>query len=410
MDLFDKCAQPLVALKMKDAGFDAYYRVLQSACDTEVVVDGRRMIMLGSNNYLGLAADPRVKRAAAEAVERWGAATAGSRCLNGTTELHAELEKRLARFLGRDAAIYYTSGYMANLGTISALAHRGEFVILDRRAHASIQDGAKLSFAEVKRFRHNEMKDLERALESCGDAGKLVAVDGVYSMEGEIAPLPRIVELCRTYGARLLVDDAHALGVLGRNGRGTGEHFGLEDQIDILVGTASKALPGIGGFAGAQQQVVDYLRYGQVNRPFLLATAPPAGALASVRAGLEIIEQEPARRRKLWDLTRRLLHALRGMGFDTGHSQTPIIPVTTGSIERTFAMWKRLTEEGLFVNVVIPPAVPSGSCLIRLTLTAEHTNEQLDRVIDTLERSGAELGIIPDRRGGREVDEVKKIA
>ena len=399
MDLFEKCAQPLLALQMRDAGFDAYYRVLQSACDTEVVVEGRRLIMLGSNNYLGLATDPRVKRAALEAVETFGTGMTGSRCLNGTLEMHGEVEKRLARFLRRDAALFFTSGYLANLGVISALAQRGEFVIYDRRAHASIQDGAKLSYAETKRFRHNDPKDLDRVLQSCGDAGKLVAIDGVYSMEGEIAPLPRIVEVCRKHGARLLVDDAHALGVLGRDGRGTAEHFGLEDEVDIIVGTASKALPAIGGFAAANQEVIDYLRYGPMNRPFLLAASPPPAALAAVRAALEILEREPGLRRRLWDITRRVLHALRGMGFDTGHSETPIVPITTGSIENTFAMWKKLTEEGFFVNVVIPPAVPSGACIIRLALTATLTDEQIDRTLDALERAGAELGIIQGASG-----------
>jgi 8-amino-7-oxononanoate synthase len=395
MDLFDKCMQPLAALQMKEAGFDAYYRVLQTACDTEVKVAGRTLIMLGSNNYLGLANDPRVKRAAVEAIEFWGVGTSGSRCLNGTSELHAELERRLARFLRRQDAIYFTSGYMANLGVISSLAQRGEFVIVDRRAHGSIQDGAKLATAELLRFRHNDMKDLERVLERCGDAGKLVAVDGVYSMEGEIAPLPRIVELCRKYGARLLLDDAHGLGILGRDGRGTAEHFGLEDQVDVIVGTASKTLPGVGGFAAADQAVIEYLRFAPVNHPFLLAASPPASAVAGVMAALEIVEREPALRRTLWDSTRRVLHALQGMGFDTGHSQTPIIPISTGSIERTFAMWKLLTEDGFFVNVVIPPAVPSGSCLLRLTLTAAHTKEQLDSLLSSLERAGVALGIIP---------------
>lgn len=394
MDLFEKCHQPLVALQMKEAGFDAYYRVLEAVGETDVVVGGRRMMMLGSNNYLGLTTDPRVKRAVIEATERYGTGMGGSRCLNGTTDLHTDLERRIARFLRRQAAVYYTSGYLANVGTISTLAQRGEFVIVDRRAHASIQDGASLAQAEVKRFRHSDMAHLERLLDSCGDAGKLVAVDGVYSMEGDIAPLPRIAELCRKYGARLLVDDAHALGVLGRDGRGTGEHFGIEDQVDVVIGTASKALPGIGGFAVGDEAIIEYLRYGQVNRAFLLATAPPAGTLAGVRAGLEIIEREPALRRRLWDSTRRVLHALQRMGFDTGQTQTPIIPVSTGSIERTFAMWKALTDDGFFVNVVIPPAVPSGGCLIRLTLTAAHTAEQIDRLLASMERAGVALGII----------------
>ncbi len=409
MDLFEKCAQPLLGLQIRDAGLDAYYRVLQSASDAEVIVGGHRMLMLGSNNYLGLAADPRVKRAAAEAAEAWGAGTTGSRVLNGTTSLHSDLEKRLARFFRRDAAIYFTSGYLANLGVISALAHRGEYVIIDRRAHASIVDGARLSYAEVKRFRHNDVKDLDRVLESCGDAGQLVAVDGVYSMEGEIAPLPRIVEVCRKHGARLMVDDAHGLGVLGREGRGTPEHFGVEDQVDIIVGTASKALPGLGGFAVADQEVIDYLRYGQTCRPFLFAASPPAAAVAAVREALAIVEQEPALRRRLWATTRRFLHALRAMGFNIGGSQTPIVPIVVGTMERTFEAWQMLSTEGIFVNVVLPPAVPAGACLIRMTLTAAHSDAQIDLVLDALERVGRKLGIIPgDGSVGEDEIPVKK--
>ncbi len=395
MDVFEKCSQPPLAKQMRDAGFDAYYRVIQSPPESEVVVDGRRMIMLGSNNYLGLASHPRVKRAALEAVEKWGAGTTGSRCLNGTLELHSDLEKRLARFFRRDASIFFTSGYMANLGVISGLAGRGDVVVIDKRAHASIVDGAKLSYAEVRRFRHNDPKDLRRVLESCGDAGKLVAVDGVYSMEGEIAPLPRIVEACRDLGARLVLDDAHGLGVLGRDGRGTAEHFGVEDHVDVIVGTASKSLPAVGGFAVADQEVIDFLRYGQTCRPFLFAASPPAAAVAAVREALAIIEQEPGLRRRLWATTRRFLHALRGMGFDTGGSQTPIVPIVVGTVERTFEAWRMLSEEGIFVNVVLPPAVPAGACLIRMTLTAGHTDAQIDRVLDALERVGRKLGIIP---------------
>ncbi len=409
MDLFDKCSQLHPVVELMNAGFNAYYRVQQSPPDAEVVVEGRRMIMLGSNNYLGLASDPRVKRAAVEAVEAWGAGTTGSRVLNGTLEVHTDVERRLARFLRRDAAVFYTSGYMANLGTISSLAVRGDCVVVDRHAHASIVDGAKLSYAEVKRFRHNDVKDLERVLESCAPSGTLVAIDGIYSMTGEIAPLPRIVEACRRHGARLLVDDAHGLGVLGRDGRGTVEHFGLEDEVDVIVGTASKAIPAVGGFAAASQQVIDFLRLSATNRPFFFATSPPAGALAAVRVALDLIEQEPALRRRLWASTRRFLHALRGMGFDTGYSQTPIVPITVGTIERTFEMWKGLTDEGIFVNVVLPPAVPAGACLIRMTLTAGHTDAQIDRVIDSLERNGTRLGIIGGS-GVREEEAPVKIA
>jgi 7-keto-8-aminopelargonate synthetase-like enzyme len=338
-----------------------------------------------------------VKRAAIEAVEKWGAGTTGSRVLNGTLDLHADVERRIARFFRRDAAIFFTSGYMANLGVISGLAGRGDVVVVDRRAHASIVDGAKLAYADVKRFRHNDPNDLRRVLEGCGSAGKLVAIDGVYSMEGEIAPLPRIVEACRELGARLVLDDAHGLGVLGREGRGTAEHFGVEDQIDVIVGTTSKSLPAVGGFAVADREVVEFLRYGGTCRPFLFAASPPAAAMAAVREALAIVEQEPALRRRLWDVTRRVLHAMGTMGFDTQGSQTPIIPFVAGSLERTFEAWRMLSEEGIFVNVVLPPAVPAGGCLIRMTFTAAPTDEQLDRVLETLERIGRRLEII----GGR---------
>lgn len=405
MDVFAKCAQVPVARQLKDEGFDAFYRVLQSAPDAEVVVEGRRLIMLGSNNYLGLADDPRVKKAAAEATAAWGAGTTGSRCLNGTLDLHAQLEVRLARFFGRDEALFFTSGYMANLGVIAGLAGRGDNVIVDRRAHASILDGCRLSTAEVRRFRHNDTKDLERVLEECGDAGKLVVVDGVYSMEGDIAPLPAIVAACRAHGARLVLDDAHGLGVLGRTGRGTAEHFHLEDEVDVVVGTTSKSLPGLGGFAVADRQVIEYLRYGGQNRPFIFAASPPAGVIAAVSTALEILEEEPERRRHLWKLTRRAQAELAAMGYDTGGSETPIIPVVAGTLERTFAMWKALTEEGLFVNVVLPPAVPAGGCLIRMTFTASLTEAYLDRILDAFQRVGTRLGIIP---GGPRVAEARR--
>lgn len=399
MDVFEKCKAVPLAKQMKDQGFDAFYRILQSAPDSEVVIEGRRLIMLGSNNYLGLATDPRVKGAAADATLRWGAGTTGSRCLNGTLDLHAELERKLALFFHRDAAIFFTSGYMANLGVISALAQRGDYLIIDRRAHASILDASRLSTAETKRFRHNDPKDLERVLDWCGDAGKLVVVDGVYSMEGDIAPLPGIVEACRKHGARLIVDDAHGLGVLGRNGRGTAEYFHLEDEVDIIVGTTSKSLPAVGGFAVMSQEIADYLRYGQANRPFLFAASPPAGALAAVSAALDILKAEPERRQRLWSITRRVSSELQRMGYDTGASQTPIIPVVAGTIEQTFEMWKALTEHGLFVNVVLPPAVPAGGCLIRMSFTSSLTDAQIDKVLDALETVGKQLGIIPGRPG-----------
>jgi 8-amino-7-oxononanoate synthase len=240
------------------------------------------------------------------------------------------------------------------------------------------------------------MKDLERVLAGCGEGGKLIAIDGVYSMDGDIAPLPRIVELCREHGARLMLDDAHGLGILGENGRGTAEHFGVEDGVDVLVGTASKSLPGLGGFAVAERQVIHYLRY--TNRPFIFATSPAPAAVAAVREALALLEEQPALRRKLWANTRRVLDALQTMGFNTGGSQTPIVPIVVGTVERTFHMWKALSEEGIFVNVVLPPAVPAGSCIIRMTFMATHTDEQIDRVLETLERVGTKLGVIRGRQ------------
>jgi 8-amino-7-oxononanoate synthase len=405
MDLFEKCSRVHPATALAESGFNPYYRVLESGPDAEVLTGGRRMIMLGSNNYLGLASDPRVKQAAIAAIEKYGTGTTGARLLNGTLDLHADLEVRIARFMRRDAAVFYTSGYMVNVGVLCALAQQGDVVVLDRLVHASLCDGASISGATVKRFRHNDPRDLDRVLAACGPAAKLVAVDGVYSMEGDIAPLPRIIEVCRAHGARLLVDDAHGLGVLGRNGRGTPEHFGVEDQVDLVVGTTSKALPAVGGFVVANAEVIRYLRCSQTNRSFHYAASLPPAAVASVREALAIVQERPQLRERLWSVTRRFLHAVRAMGFDAGTSQTPIVPLRVGSMERAFAMWKMLTDDGIFVNVVLPPAVPASSCIIRIALTAALTDAQIEQVLDSVERAGRRLGILPGDPTVRE-DEV----
>jgi 8-amino-7-oxononanoate synthase len=394
MDVFEKCSHTHPTKALIGESFDAYFRVLESPPDAEVVTGGRRMIMLGSNNYLGLANDPRVKRAAIAAIEKYGTGTTGSRLLNGTLDLHADLEVRIARFMRRDAAIFFTSGYTVNVGVIAGLVHQGECVVLDRNVHASIWDGALVSGATIKRFRHNDPRHLDRVLESCGDAGALVAVDGVYSMEGDLAPLPRIAEVCRAHGARLLVDDAHATGILGREGRGTGEHFGIENQIDLVVGTCSKALPAVGGFVVGNAEVIDYLRCSHSNRAFQFAASPPPAAVAAVREALAIIQERPQLRERLWSNTRRFLLATRAMGFDVGNTQTPIIPIRTGSMERAFAMWRMLTEDGIFVNVVVPPAVPSSSSILRVALTAALSDENIDYVLDAIERAGRKIGLI----------------
>jgi 8-amino-7-oxononanoate synthase len=402
MDLFEKCSRVHPAMTLAEKGLNPFYRVLESGPDAEVTTEGRRMIMLGSNNYLGLASDPRVKRAAIAATEQYGTGTTGARLLNGTLDLHADLEQRLARFMGRDGAIFYTSGYMVNIGVLSALAGQGDVVVLDRHVHASIWDGALVCGATVKRFRHNDARHLDRVLESCGDAPKLVAVDGVYSMEGDLTPLPRIVEVCRKHGARLLVDDAHGIGVLGRNGRGTAEHFGLEHEVDLVVGTASKSLPAVGGFVVGNAEVIRYLRSCHANRAFHFAASPPPAAVAAVREALAIIQERPRLRERLWANTRRFLHAVRVMGFDAGNTQSPIIPIRVGPMERTFEMWRLLTEAGIFVNVVVPPAVPASSCILRIALTASLTEEQIDFVLEALERAGRTVGLLA---GGPKVGE-----
>jgi 8-amino-7-oxononanoate synthase len=398
VDLFTKCDDLGLAGRVLDAGIRPWYRELSSGPDAEAIVEGRPTLMFGSNNYLGLGSHPRVKAAAAAAVEQYGVGCGGSRVLSGTLDVHVDLERRMARFLRRDDCLFYSSGYLANLGVISTLATKDDVVVVDKKAHASILDGARFSAAEVRRFRHNDPADLEEVLAECGDRGKLVCIDGVYSMEGDIAPLPRIVSACRKHGARLLLDDAHGIGVLGENGRGTAEHFGLEHEVDLVLGAASKSLPAVGGFIAGDQRVIKFLRWTTTNRPSMFTAAMTPATAAAIREALAIIEEQPALRRKLWAHTRRAHHALRAMGYDTGHSQTPIIPVTSGTMDRTFAMWQLLKEEGIFVNVVGPPAVPPGRCVIRISLMASHSPEQIDRLLEAMRRIGTQLGVI----GGEE--------
>jgi 8-amino-7-oxononanoate synthase len=392
MDLFEKCRTTRVGDEIRATGAYPFFRVMETGQDAEVTVEGRRMIMMGSNNYLGLASHPRIKLASVEAVMRFGTGSAGSRCLNGTNDLHRALEERLARFFRREAALAFTSGYQANLGVISALAGRGDVVVVDKLAHASIFDACRLSQAEVKRFRHNDARSLDAVLRAAGDRGKLVAIDGVYSMHGDIAALPEIVEVCRRHGARLMMDDAHGLGVLGRTGRGTAEHFGLEDEVDILVGTTSKAIPSVGGFAIASAEVVEFMKHG--SRPLIFATSAPPAAVATVIAALGVIEDEPALRERLWSNTRKLQRGLRAMGFDLGKSETPIVPVMTGDLGPAQVMFQSLCDAGVFVNPVMPPAVHPTACIMRTTVMATHTEAQLDHVLDAFQRAGERAGVI----------------
>ncbi|HWR72072.1 MAG TPA: pyridoxal phosphate-dependent aminotransferase family protein, partial [Nitrospirota bacterium] len=325
MDLFEKCRNYTAAREVMAAGFYPYFRVVESEQDPEVIVGGRRMIMLGSNNYLGLTSHPRVKEAAIEAVKKYGSGCAGSRFLNGTLDIHVKLEEKLAKFFRKDATLTFSTGYQTNLGIISSIAGKDDVLVIDKLDHASIFDACRLSYAEVKKFRHNDMKSLDYVLKECGNRGKLVVVDGVYSMEGDIATLPDILEVCRRHGARLMVDDAHGIGVLGRTGRGTAEHFGLEKEVDIIMGTYSKSMASIGGFVAADEDVIHYIKH--TSRPLIFSASPPPASVASVIAALDVIDTEPERRERLWANTKKMMKAFKQMGFDTGVSETPIIPL-----------------------------------------------------------------------------------
>ena len=392
VDLFDKCKKYTAAKEVMAAGFYPYFRVVESEQDPEVIVQGKKMIMLGSNNYLGLTSHPKVKEAAIEAVRKYGSGCAGSRFLNGTLDLHVKLEEKLAAFFRKDGALTFSTGYQTNLGIISSLAGKDDVVIIDKLDHASIIDACRLSFAEVKKFKHNDMGSLEYILKETGNRGKLVVVDGVYSMEGDIAPLPEIVRLSKKYGARIMVDDAHGIGVLGKTGRGTAEHFGLEKEVDVIMGTYSKSLASIGGFVVADEDVIHYMKH--TSRPLIFSASPPPASVASVIAALDVIDEEPERRERLWHNTAKMMKAFKEMGFDTGVAETPIIPLVVGEMERAFMMWKTLSDDGVFVNPVVPPATTPGRCLIRTSYMATHTDEMLDRVLGVIEKAGRKLGMI----------------
>lgn len=387
MDIFEKCFNYTDAKEAKKAGIYPYFHALETGQDTEVMIEGRKTVMIGSNNYLGLTSDPRVKKAAIEAVEEFGSGCSGSRFLNGTLTLHIELEKRLASFVKKEAALTFSTGYQSNLGIISAIAGRNDYVICDSENHASIIDGCRLSFAKMLKFEHNNMEDLERILKNIDDShGKLIVVDGVFSMEGDIADLPSIVKLARKYGARVMVDDAHGIGVLGEHGRGTAEYFGLENEVDIIMGTFSKSLASLGGFMAAKEDVVEYVKH--VSRPFIfVASLPPANAAAALKA-LEIIETEPERRQALRDISTYMRDGFKRLGlpiYEANNSITPIIPVMTWENEMTLVATKMLLEEGVYVNPVLSPAVKPGQCRLRTSYTATHTKDQLDRALEAFD-------------------------
>ena len=394
MDLFDKCHSFTIAREAMAAGIYPYFTVLDDNSEgTEVVIRGRKVIMIGSNNYLGLTTDPRVRKAAIDATAQYGTSCTGSRFLNGTLELHVEAERRLAKFVGKEAALMFSTGMQTNLGTISALVDRGDVVIVDKEDHASIYDGCRLAFGEMKRYNHNDMASLEKALQVCPDsAGKLVVVDGIFSMGGDIAPLPEMAALCKKYGARLMVDDAHSLGVLGDHGRGTANYFGLTDQVDLIMGTFSKSFASLGGFIAGDDVVMHYVQHHA--RSFLFSASMPPGNVAAVLAALEIMETEPERIQKLWHNTEKMRNGFKALGFDIGESTTPVIPIYVGEDMRTVMAWNALFQAGIYTNTVIPPAVPPNKSLLRTSYMATHTDEQLDRVLAAFEKVGKEIGLI----------------
>ncbi|MFQ5769071.1 MAG: aminotransferase class I/II-fold pyridoxal phosphate-dependent enzyme [bacterium] len=392
-DLFDKCFNFTKARELQEQGWYPYFKAIQSGADTEVMIDGRKLIMVGSNNYLGLTQDPRIKEAAIKAVNEFGSGCTGSRFLNGTLSLHEELEEKLAAFMQTEAALVFSTGFQTNLGTISTVVGKDDIIYTDRNNHACILDGCRLSFGRIVKFKHNNMRDLERLLTaSNADSGKLIVVDGVFSMEGNLTNLPEIVQLAKKFDARVMVDDAHSIGVFGKNGRGTAEHFGLEDEVDIKMGTFSKSFASLGGFIAANARVIDYIKHH--SRALIFSASMPPSAVASVIAALEIIQNEPERRERLWQIVHKMKSAFDELGFDTCGSESPVVPIVIGEMMDTFVFWKRLFESGIFANPAIPPAVTPGKSLIRTSYMATHTDEELNIVIDVFERLGREFGLI----------------
>jgi len=397
-DVFDKCSAFKDDKIAKATGLYPYFRPIEASHgSTEVDIEGRRVIMVGSNNYLGLAGDPRVKEAALEAIRRFGTTCSGSRLLNGTLTLHEELESRLAKFLGREAALACSTGFQTNVATVSAILGRHDIVFTDRQNHASLVDGVRLGFAEEKRYRHNDMAHLEALLEGADpEAGKIIITDGVFSMEGDLCNLPKIVELAQKFRARVMTDDAHSMGVLGTHGRGTAEYFGLEAQTDLVMGTFSKSFASLGGVISGPYDVINFIKHRA--RPVVFSASMTPASVASALKALDIIEAEPQRRTRLLDIAEKMHNGFRAMGFDTGVSVTPVVPVLVGDQVKCFRFWKALFEAGVFTNPVIPPAVEPGHALLRTSYMATHTDAQLDRVLEQFEKIGRRMSIIPETR------------
>jgi len=393
MDVFNKCYEYTQAEELKKAGLYPYFTEIEKVESNYVWVNGKKILMVGSNNYLGLLDDPRIKESAIAAVKQYGTSTCGSRFLNGTYSLHIELENKLAQFMGKEEALTFSTGMQTNLGAISALAGRNDIIILDRMVHASIMDAVRLSYAHIAKFKHNDMTDLEEKLaHQPEDKGKLIIVDGVFSMEGDLANLPKIVKLAKKYNARLMIDDAHGVGVMGEKGRGTSEHFGLIDEVDLVMTTFSKSFASLGGFVAGDSKVVHYIKH-HARAMMFSASITPA-ALGAAHKALEIIQTEPWRRKRLWEITHIVNKELSAMGYHTGNTETPIIPVFIHNIEKTFMLWNFLRDYGVFTNPVIAPAVPPEDSLIRTSFTATHTDNDLDFILEGFKQGGKLLGLI----------------
>ena len=394
MDLFEKARQFIVRPReAKAAGIYPYFLPLEDTEGTEVTIYGKQIIMVGSNNYLGLTTHPKVREAALEAIRRYGTSCTGSRFLNGNMKLHLDAEEKLAAFVGKEAACMFATGMQANLGAISCLLSRDDVAIIDKDDHASIVDAVRLGYGEMRRFVHSDLSSLERQLASAPDkAGVLVVVDGVYSMGGDIAPLPQIVKICQQFGARLYVDDAHSLGVLGPQGRGTAAHFGLTDQVDIIMGTFSKSFASIGGFVAGDADVMEYVMH--AARSMIFSASIPPAQVAAAMAALEIMQSEPERIERLWVVTKKMREGLQALGFDTGPSETPVIPIMIGDDDRTVMIWNLLFNEGVYTNAVLPPGVPLNKSLLRTSYMATHTDAQLDRVLEVFHKIGKQTGLI----------------
>ena len=392
--LFDKCYAFTRVDEAKAAGLYPYFIPIEGSEGTVVTIGGETKIMLGSNNYLGLTHDPRVLARAEEVARRYGTGCTGSRLLNGTLDLHEKLEVDLAEFVGKETALVFSTGFQVNLGIISTVVGRNDVVVIDKLDHASIVDGCRLATGETLRYRHNDMKDLERILEKTTNrkGGCLIVVDGLFSMEGDLSNLPEIIPIAARYGANVMVDEAHSVGVMGPNGAGAAEHFGLTDQVDLLMGTFSKSFASIGGFAAGDDKVISYIKHHARSLIFSAAMAPYA--VATVQACLDIIKTEPERRERLWKNTNFFKEGIQSLGYNIGPCESPIIPIIIGKMESTFILWRELLDAGIFSNPVVAPAVPENSTLIRTSVMASHTEELLSEALDIFKVTGKKLGII----------------